>query len=168
MSYQIHPTPNNISCTNTIARMIDGLIFRYYWATEGLTDDDYTFRPVEGSMNLTELHMHIYDLAFITNKTYGGSPTYKKEYLTSFDSARQEILRLYEDVSNRLKEMQDDNQLNEFVVKPKSLDGEFPFWYTLNGHIADCLTHIGQLISWRRINGNPQPKGVNVFLGKQL
>lgn len=168
MSYQIHTIPDTINSSNTIARMIDGLLFRYYWATEGLTKNDYGFRPVESSMSMMELQMHIYDLAFITNKTYGGNPTYKKEYLTSFDSARQEILRLYEDVSNRLKEMQDDNQLNEFLVKPKSLDREFPFWFSLNGHIADCLTHIGQLISWRRINGNPQTKGINVFLGKQL
>lgn len=167
MSYQIHSTPDSINSSNTIARMIDGLLFRYYWATEGLTESDYEFRPVEGSMSIIELQMHIYDLAFITNKTYGGNSTYKKEYLTSFDSARQEILRLYEDLSKRLKSMQNDADLNNFRVNPKSVAGEFPFWYTLNGHIADCLTHIGQLISWRRINGNPQPKGVNVFLGKQ-
>jgi hypothetical protein len=35
----------------------------------------------------------------------------------------------------------------------------------INGPIADALTHIGQIVSWRRINGNPQPSGVNPFKG---
>jgi len=35
----------------------------------------------------------------------------------------------------------------------------------LNGPIADALTHVGQVISFRRTSGNPIPKGVNVFMG---
>lgn len=165
MKYQIPEPPRSISTTNAIARMIDGLVFRYYWATEGLTEQEFHFRPSPDSMSMLELNYHIYDLAYITNNTFGGNSTYKKEYLTSFLTARQEIIRLYEELSIRLKTMTSDEDLHDFSVNPKSVEGEFPFWYVLNGHIADCLTHIGQLTSWRRIAGNPQPK-ISVFLGK--
>lgn len=164
---QIPDTPETISSTNSIARMIDGIGFRYYWATENLTDRELEFSPGNGSMNITELNLHIYDLAFITHKTFGLNASYQKESFPNFITARKEILSLYESSSKHLKLLNNDNILNDYIVNPKSFDGKFPFWYLLNGHIADCLTHIGQITSWRRISGNPQPK-VNVFLGKQL
>lgn len=161
---QIPDAPTDINSTNCIARLIDGLGFRYYWSTTDLTEQDYMFSPGNGSMTIEELNLHIYDLAFITHKTFGLTSDYKKGALTDFESVRQEILALYEATSKHLKTI-DDNILNNCSVSPKSIDGDFPFWFVINGHIADCLTHIGQLVSWRRISGNPQPK-VNVFLGR--
>jgi hypothetical protein len=40
----------------------------------------------------------------------------------------------------------------------------FPFWNFLNGPLADSLTHIGQVLSWRRIMGKPGPSA-DVFRG---
>jgi len=145
--------------------MIDGIGFRYYWATEGLTDKEFQFSAGNGSMNMTELNLHIYDLAFITHKTFGLNTSYQKEQFLNFITAREEILSLYEACSTHPKSLNNDNILNDYIVNPKSFDGDFPFWYILNGPIADCLTHIGQITSWRRLSGNIQPK-VNVFLGK--
>jgi len=34
----------------------------------------------------------------------------------------------------------------------------------INGPFSDALTHVGQVASWRRINGNPI-LGANVFFG---
>jgi len=161
---QIPKAPETISSTNCIARIIDGIGYRYYWATENLTDKEFLFSPGNGSMNMTELNLHIYDLAFITHKTIGLNAPYQKEKIHDLISARKEILSLYETCSKHLKSIKNDDILNDYTVNPKSLDGEFPFWYLLNGHISDCLTHIGQITSWRRIAGNPQPK-INVFLG---
>jgi len=162
---QIPETPSEINSTNCIARMIDGIGFRYYWATKDLINSDFLFSPGNGSMNLTELNLHIYDLAYITHKTFGLTATYQKESFKNFITTRKEILSLYEAVSIHLKSIESDQSLNKYKVNPKSLNGEFPFWYLINGHIADCLTHIGQITSWRRIAGNPQPK-TNVFLGQ--
>jgi hypothetical protein len=44
-----------------------------------------------------------------------------------------------------------------------TIDGR-PFWHVINGPIADALTHVGQVNSFRRLAGNPTPKA-NVFLG---
>ena len=38
--------PDNYKSGNIIQRMIQGLGYRYYWATEGLTDKDLKYRPV--------------------------------------------------------------------------------------------------------------------------
>ena len=162
---QIPEVPETINSTNCIARIIDGIGFRYYWATESLTDKEFLFSPGNGSMNMNELNLHIYDLAFITHKTLGLTAHYQKESFYNFITARKEILSLYEACSKHLKSANNDDLLNDYTVNPKSLKGIFPFWYLLNGHIADCLTHIGQITSWRRIAGNPQPK-INVFLGR--
>lgn len=47
----------------------------------------------------------------------------------------------------------------------RSSENPVPFWYLINGPIADALTHVGQISSWRRMAGNPQPKGVSVLWG---
>ena len=164
---QIPETPKVITSTTSIARLVDGLGFRYYWATEGLTSKEHLFSPGNGSMTITELNLHIYDLAFISYKTFGGAPIYKKEKLTTFESAREEILSLFEKLSQHLKTELTDADLVSCNLYAKKYDQEFPFWYMLNGPIADALTHVGQITSWRRLADNPQIKGVNVFLGNQ-
>jgi hypothetical protein len=42
---------------------------------------------------------------------------------------------------------------------------EFPFWNQLNGPIADCIWHTGQIVSFRRSSGNPFTEKANVFMG---
>jgi hypothetical protein len=162
--YAIPDFPEEKSATSTIARFIDGLGFRYQLATEGLTEQDIQFRPVEGSMDMMELLDHIYRMAVFTNRFFGG-PIDKAQKLESFSELRSHTLNLYAELSSRLKKME-DTELDKFNLNGRFGVDHFPFWYFLNGPIADALTHVGQITSWRRINGNPQPKGANVFLGK--
>jgi hypothetical protein len=44
--YEIPDYPESYTAGAVAARMLDGLGFRYYWATEGLRDEDLVFRPV--------------------------------------------------------------------------------------------------------------------------
>jgi len=161
---QITEPPTKIAATTSIARLVDGLGFRYFWATEGLSEKEYYFSPGNGSMTITELNLHIYDLAFVAYKTFGGNPIYIKEKLTSFELTREAILNLYEQLRNLLLSLA-ATDLEACSFYAKKYEQEFPFWYMLNGPIADALTHVGQLTSWRRLAGNPQTAGVNVFLG---
>ena len=155
--------PNTISAASTIARMIDGLGFRYFWATENLTKEEHIFLAGNGSMSMNDLNLHIYDLAFFTANSLGCKPDQKKELLVTFKITRDEILNLYELLSKHLKLMT-EKELSNSTFYSKKYVQEFPFWQMLNGPIADALTHVGQITSWRRISGNIQPK-VNVFLG---
>jgi uncharacterized damage-inducible protein DinB len=161
--YNIPETPIEISTTNTIARLVDGLGFRYRWATEGLTQKEFNFEPIEGSMTISDLINHIYDLIKVTNRILddGLNSIYETE---SISQTRENTLTLINEVSTQLKLMT-DVEFKALELKNEDVEKQFTFWYLLNGPIADALTHVGQITSWRRISGNPQPKGVNVFLG---
>ena len=41
---------------------------------------------------------------------------------------------------------------------------DHPFWHMVNGPLADALTHVGQINTFRRLAGNPCPEA-NVFKG---
>jgi hypothetical protein len=161
--HSIPEVPKNESATNAIARFVDSTGFRYRWATEGLTENEFNFRPHPTSMSMHEVIVHLHQMAFYSNKTFGGVRQ-KLASLESFMAIRNETLEVYEELSNRLKEM-DDSELETCLLNKSNPNPNFPFWFILNGPIADSLTHIGQITSWRRIAGNPQMKGVNPFLG---
>ena len=74
---------------------------------------------------------------------------------------REANLFLLKKLVTLLREMND----SELVEMEKNTSRKLPFWYWINGPLADALTHVGQITSWRRIAGNPQLKGVNVFIG---
>ncbi|NME69623.1 hypothetical protein [Flammeovirga aprica] len=161
--YEIPKLPEETNAATVLSRLVDGLGFRYHWATEGLTVDEIDFRPVESSRNMLELLDHIYNLAHAAHKVLTNS-TMPKKGISKYEEYRAETLSLYWDLSQHLREM-DPKTLENYNYNGSTQS--FPFWYLINGQIADALTHVGQVVSWRRIAGNPQPKGVNVFLGKK-
>jgi hypothetical protein len=154
--------PSEINASTVLSRLVDGLAFRYRWATEDLTDNDYYFRPVEGSMNMEELLIHIYTLAYVANTTMGGIVTEKIVDFENLEHIRKETLDHYNLLSKRLLTTTNANLESYKIVRNET---ELSFWFLINGHIADALTHVGQVLSWRRIAGNPQPAGVSVLFG---
>lgn len=160
--HSIPDFPADLTATNTLARFIDGLGFRYHWATEGLTANEINFRPVDSSMNMEELLGHIFDLANWINWTFKGPEMTERP--TSVEALRNETLDHLHAASERLKEL-DDTEFENFRGHFRNGKGEIEIWYFMNGPIADALTHVGQIASWRRIAGNPQPAGVNPFFG---
>ena len=156
----ISKTPNDLTATNTLLRMVEGLAFRYRWATENLSEENIKFKPHPTSMSVEEVNAHIFDLVDSTNRVFGGEKQ-NKDSLNSFNKLRIKSLNILADLSERLKEMSDED-LSEIE---KNTSRKLPFWYWINGPLADALTHVGQITSWRRIAGNPQLKGINVFIG---
>ena len=59
----IPKAPVNYSASNSISRMIQGLGFRYHWATEGLKAKDLKYRPTEESRSTMGTIQHIYSLS---------------------------------------------------------------------------------------------------------
>jgi len=60
--YQIPDYPESYTPENIAARMIDGLGFRYYWATEGLTEKDLDYVPGNDGRSTGHAIDHIYGL----------------------------------------------------------------------------------------------------------
>ena len=156
----ISKTPIELTATNTLLRLVEGLAFRYRWATENLSEENIKFRPHPTSMSIEELNSHIFDLVDSTFRVFGGEKQ-NKESLNSFPQIRMKSLLVLENLSEKLKKMSDED-LSEIE---KITSRKLPFWYWINGPLADALTHVGQITSWRRIADNPQLKGVNVFIG---
>ena len=135
--------------------MLDGLGFRFYWATEGLRAEDYDFRPAKDTMSIGELVQHVWSLVNWVSSTALSTP-YKnpKDCL----AARDETLRIIKDLRETMLAMSDED-LGKLRIRDK------PFWNIVNGPFSDALTHTGQINSFRRLAGNPVA-GANVFLGE--
>ena len=55
--------PTEINNGNIISRMINGLGYRYYWATEKLKENDLRFRPSKDAYSTKETMLHIFTLS---------------------------------------------------------------------------------------------------------
>ena len=149
------------------ARMIDGLGFRYYWATDGLRDEDLKFKPSEEARTCAETIDHILGLSeVIVNSTLNkvNLRGQEKPELT-FEEKRTQTLINFKTAADDLRSSDD---LANFTIVFKNSNGttEFPFWNNINGPIADAIWHCGQIVSFRRSSGNPYNSKASLFTGK--
>jgi len=167
--HQIPEAPEDYSSGNVLARMIDGLGYRYYWATEGLRTEDLNYRPSEDASDVKETLDHLYGLSDfifnITTSTPNVRPYEKKEM--TFDEKRVLTLKNFKAASDHLKGA-DEATISKMkiIFQRGEQTTEFPLWNGINGPIADAIYHTGQIVSFRRTSGNPINSKVNVFLGK--
>lgn len=166
---EIPEYPSSYTAGTVAARVLDGLGFRYYWATEGLRKEDLEFQPNKDGRTSLETITHIHDLSQnIINaaRNVPNDNTVPKPTL-SFEELRRRTLENVRDASNILKKLT-DQEVSQLKVILKNDRGvtEFPFWNELNGPIADALWHTGQVVSFRRGSGNPFNAKASVFTGK--
>lgn len=151
-----------------VARMLDGLGFRYYWATEGLQKDDLLYRPSAEAWSIHDVLGHILALTKITLATLENNfdaKRYTRVELLPFEQLREDTLYAIEKASQLLLKTSDLSQFNTVFYGKVGQTISYPFWNQLNGPIADSIWHVGQIVSHRRSNGNPMAKGINFFSG---
>ncbi|TXD50536.1 hypothetical protein ES044_11065 [Polaribacter sp. IC066] len=160
--YEIPKMEENYTAQTTVARMIDGLGFRYFWASEGLEANDLNYQPAgKGRSSLETIH-HVYDLSntmLRLTKTDFKQITAKEEM--TFLEMRKQTLLNFEAFRNKILETK---ELSELSTK-KEGEVSIPFFYIINGPIADAIWHTGQVASFRRSSGNPINLKVNHFSG---
>ena len=84
----------------------------------------------------------------------------------SFAEMRKESLENLKKASENLRTKTDAEMNNlKIIFKRGDAVQEYPFWNQVNGPIADCLWHVGQVVSFRRASGNPFTDKVSVFTG---
>lgn len=163
--YQIPDYPKDYSAGAVSARVVDGLGFRYYWATEGLTDEDLVYRPSEGARSIEETIDHIINLTQILANAVQEKPFDGVDFEgMSFEEKRRLTLENIKKGSEILKNSNAEDLANYDMVF--SSGAEFPFWNLLNGPIADAINHVGQIITLRRTNGNPIYQNISVLQGR--
>jgi hypothetical protein len=155
--------PDSYTAGSMASRMIDGLGFRFYWATEGLREEDLAFRPNEGSRNTDETIDHILSMSNrIVNSLQKVSNSQAADL--SFDEKRAFVLNNLKTASDILLKSS-AKDLNTYTIQLGN--GEtLPFWNFVNGQISDCIWHRGQISSFRRMSGNPFNPKVNLFRGE--
>lgn len=158
--YEIPKAADMYSEGSVASRMIDGLGFRYYWATENLTTKDLNFKPTPEARTTEETIQHILELSQVivnaTLKVING----EEQPVLTFEEKRKRTLKNLKRASDILRNSKDVSHY-KLLFKNKDL----PFWNVINGPITDAIWHVGQVVSFRRSSGNPFPKGVSVLNG---
>lgn len=144
----------DVTAANVLSRMLAGIGFRFYWATEGLSDELYAFRPCDGARSVGETIDHVWDLLNWTYCATGeAGPTKPGSGKLLRDGALDLIGRLQDALSQR-----DESALLSIELLGK------PFWPIINGPLSDVLAHTGQIATLRRLAGSPAPES-NPFEG---
>ncbi|MEM9918705.1 MAG: hypothetical protein AAF990_11440 [Bacteroidota bacterium] len=167
--HQIPDYPADYSNVNVAARLIDGLGYRYYWATEGLRSEDLDYRPSEDSRSSGQTIAHVHGLSETILNTLLQKPNIRpvEPIDRTFEQQRQLTLENLKKASDLLRATAPEDLSNfNLIFQRGERKAEFPFWHLINGPIADAIYHAGQIVAYRRASGNPMNPMVNVFMGK--
>jgi hypothetical protein len=164
---EIPATPEQYTAATMAARLMDGLGFRFYWATEGLRPSDLTFKPTAEARTTLQTIEHIYEMSFVMVNAVNQVPNVAEPPVLSYEAMRKKTLENLKMASNKLKASNDkDLDSYNMIFKSGTRSTEFQFWNAINGPISDALWHTGQIVSFRRSSGNPFNEKANVLTGK--
>ncbi|MET1258714.1 hypothetical protein ABV409_05205 [Flagellimonas sp. DF-77] len=167
--HQIPDAPESYTAGNVISRMVDGLGYRYYWATEGLTETDIQFKPSEDARTVWETLQHIYGMSEIILNVPEATPNERPKDFSghSFETLRAMTLNNLKTASAKYRNgTESELEGYQVIFQRGDAQFDFPLWNMLNGMLSDCIYHVGQIVAFRRMSGNPLDPKVNVFLGK--
>lgn len=168
---QIPDAPDTYNACTVVARMIDGLGFRYYWATDSLREEDLAYKPSEDGRTAAETLDHIFLMSQTILNAVHQAPNIRQPIPPdmSFEEKRRLTLARYKEASDILKASSPE-EIDRFNIIFQSAEKrtEYDFWYLINGQISDSIWHVGQIVSFRRASGNPINPLVNVFQGKVM
>lgn len=137
--------PEEVSVSNTVARLIDGLGYRLYVSLDGLSEEECSIKPCEGGKTIGDAIVHIWGLVnWVRMHIYGEEMTRPKDYLDQGWAALAELERL----RKHFVEI-DDEQLTQYRLEHR------PWWSFVNMPLSDALHHEGEVRLLRMQIGNP-------------
>lgn len=159
--YELPEASEHYTAGTVAARQVEALGFRFYHASDGLTEKDLAYKPNEEARTSLETIQHIYDLSLIVlNSTLKKPNIRDNKELLSYLELRAQTLKNLQQAAAILKASDDISQFKIIFG-----EREIPYWNTINGPISDAIWHCGQLASFRRITDNPINSKVNHFTG---
>jgi hypothetical protein len=167
--HQIPEYYDTYSPGNVTARLIDGLGYRYYWASESLKQEDLDYMPSEDGQSMISTIEHVLGLSKTILNCVNAKPNIRpvEEHDLSYSEMRQQTLNNLWTASQKFQTMSSiELEACKVVFQRGDKQSEFPFWNLVNGQISDAIYHTGQMVSFRRTTGNPLNSNVNVFIGK--
>ncbi|GAA4237684.1 hypothetical protein GCM10022291_25250 [Postechiella marina] len=155
--YEIPEAPENYTAGTVASRMIDGLGYRYYWATNGLREEDLKHRASDTGRSSQETIHHVFELSNFILNAIANKKDKPDKLPQSFIQKRAKTLINFKKASDILKNSSNISKYD---------NTRFPFWNIINGPIADALWHCGQIVMLRRASGNPFNSKVGLLSGK--
>jgi len=137
-----------VSASNAIARMIDGLGFRLYWAMKGLREEECAYRFCADGKSIYEIIWHILGPVNWGHVHVCGR---QMERPANIIDQGCETLRVLEQLRDHFISI-DDCELQRYTLENRS------FWNFINMPISDALSHVGQVRILRRAAGNAVEK----------
>ena len=160
--------PEKMTEAAILKRTIDGLGFRYYWATEGLEEKDLEFKATENSRSSLQTLEHLHSLSKDILNAFEQLPNQKSENEElSYTELRSATLNNFHKTSQILQKTENVEDV-KIIFDRDGQVSTFPLWNLINGPIEDAIWHCGQVVTLRRTSGNPINPKVNVFLGKLM
>ena len=157
--------PTEFSQASIVSRMIEGLGYRYYWATESLNQNDLSYKSSEDARTTLQIIEHIYSLSMMISSSFENKEYQFLSVEDDYNTLREKTLMNLNYIHQKLQSETDFSKLS-IRFERGGTKMEFPFWNQINGPISDAIWHCGQVVMNRRASGNPLRKGVNVFIGK--
>lgn len=163
--HQIPDYPTSYTSTTTVVRMIDGLGYRYYWATDSLVAADLAHEPGNEGQPARAVLNHLGGLSHMIRNVCKGVLHTRRSDFKDMEWVELRSITLHNLLEARTALVDYKGDLEDLSIK-FSEDRSVPFWHMINGPIADAIYHVGQIVSYRRTTGNPMYGGVSVFMGK--
>jgi len=154
------PRPIAAEAQAILACLADSLGYRYFWATADLPEETLTFAPPGGAMTLGALLGHMRDLAWKIDLSLSGPGGDRSG--STLAEMRDSTLVWIRASAGRLTGMSAAEIEAVEITSSRGDNGNL--WTLIHGPMADFLTHVGQVNSWRRMAGSPPPKA-RVFHG---
>lgn len=168
--YEMPEVSEKYDAPTTVARMIDGLGFRFYWATNQLSYLDLQYRPNSAARSSEETIDHIMNLVWVIKNAVNNRANVDAmapALQLPFYEKRKAILNGLKETSDKLKSGKVNlDKLQIIFVDANGSKVSYSFWYVINGPLSDALWHVGQIVSFRRSSGNPFNGEVNVLEGR--
>jgi hypothetical protein len=164
---QIPDHPENYGAETVVKRLLDGLGFRFYWATEGLKEADLSYKPSPTGRSLQETLDHILGLSEVIRKSARKEKVIRGESPAAgldWQEKRALVLHNIEEASHLIETTESLN-IHPMIFSNPAGERSYPFWNLINGPISDAIWHCGQIVLLRRAAGNPMPEGVSVLEG---
>jgi len=150
--HRIDEYPESVSAAAVIVRLLDGLGFRFFWATYELDGSDYEFTTAKGKNSIGWIVSHIWGLMNWIYISITGEKAKRPPSIIDQRNHSLDLIRMIREIITRMS----DEQLAEVRIEG------LPFWHIINGPVSDALGHVGQINMARRLMGKPTPEA-NVF-----
>lgn len=153
MSTMIPHDPSVFNGSSVLQRMVEAILIRYTIAIKDMTDEAKNFRATPESMSMLELQKHILLLILWVSKSLDMDIEIKEKAET-FSQFETQIKETTGNLSKHISLLTDE-ELSTKTIYLKRSDTYYSIWYMIHGPLADAIHHIGQIVTWRRISGNP-------------